>query len=216
MWIGLTGSPRISGVEYAGQASVEGRGVDESIVSERRGGLEVILEERFRPQGEVVWTVDELTGLALLSDIGHVCDLDLRTRADGDPSWGPEFTIRVRRTSDVEMSAPLDETDAVTGRPLLEVRFQWRSLATYTLAELGLSRGYYSIAHVDGQRTLSAHDGVTITRNPDSHPAQQVTLRDGVTVVTINTLVLGPAPTTARYASQAGSQILLKTRNTNA
>lgn len=167
MWIGLTGSPRIAGVEYANQASASGHAVDESIISERRGGLEVVLEERFRPVGDIVWTVDEATGLALQSDLGYVCDLDARTHEGNDPAWAQELTVRARRTSDIEMSAPLGDTDAATGRPVVEIRFSWRSLATYTLAELGIGVGGYrrlnaTTVDADGHHDLEPYGAATL------------------------------------------------------
>ena len=146
MSIGLTGSPRISGVLYAGQSAVSGRLVDESVTSERRGGLVVVLEQRYRAEGEVTWSaLSEAEALGLQSDIGQVCDLDLRTRDAGDPAWATELTLRVLRTSKAKLTESLGGVDSVTGRPVWEVSFEWRSLRTYTLVELGLGPigGFY-------------------------------------------------------------------------
>lgn len=139
MWIGLSGPPQIGGTEYGGQAAVEARAVDESITETRRGGLLVVVEERYRLEGSIEWRgLTEGRALALQSDIGQTCTLDLRTAAAADEAWAAELAVDVLRTSDVELTAPLRPYDAKTGRPLVAVSFAWRSLGTYTRAGLGL------------------------------------------------------------------------------
>lgn len=214
MYIGLTGSPRVAGLQAGDQGSVVGRAVDESVLSRRRGGLVVVLEERFRLAGEITWPgLSEIEALGRQSDLGYVCDLDLRTHRAGDPSWASELTVRARRLSDIELTASNRRIGVVSGRPVPEIQYAWESLQTYTLAELGLASGFFSITDLNGQRTLRAHDGATITRDD----GQPVTLRDGSTV-TIHTLTLGPATTAARYVRRAavgggGSQLLLTSRD---
>ncbi len=191
MWLGLSGSPRVSGYLYEDQATVSGRLVDESTVSKRRGGLEVVLEEQFRPTGDVTWVVTEARSLALQSDIGLVCDLDLRTRREGDPEWAAEFRCTVRRTSDVEASAPGDDVDAGTGQSLVEVRFQWRAVRTYTLAELGIVLGGFRLlASTAETSSIEPYGSATLGDGP-VYPVV-VTALDGTTeIVNVETYALG-------------------------
>lgn len=169
MLIGLTGSPRVGGIEYADQAIVTGEAADESVLSTRRGGRVVVLEERFRPSGEVVWSaLTEGEALALQADIGYVCDLDVRTHRDGDPDWAQELTIRVKRESTVQLVSPNNRIDVRTGRPAWAVRFQWSSVATYTLAELGLGPiGGWELAAQDAESvTYTAYGSASETEEP--------------------------------------------------
>lgn len=159
MWIGLTGSPRIGGYERPGQARVVGRAVDESVTEVRRGGLVVVVEERYRLVGVVEWgALTEADAFELQSDIGQTCTLDLRTASAADQGWAAELTVDVLRTTDVEVTAPLRPYDASTGRPLGVIEFGFKSLATYTLEELGvIALGGYD---------LGAEDSESITVTP--------------------------------------------------
>ncbi len=137
MWLGLTGPPRIGGQTFGDQAVVEARGVDESVYHEGRAGAEVLLEERVRVVGRVVWAgLTEARAVELQVALGLVSTVEVRTPAAGDPAWAVGLAVEVRRTSDVELSAPLRPYDARTGRPVATVEFAFRSLRTYTVAEL--------------------------------------------------------------------------------
>lgn len=206
MYIGLTGSPRIGGVEYAGQGVVSGVAKDESLVETRRGARLVVVEERFRPEGEVVWEgLTETRARTLQRDIRQVCTLDLRTRADGDLASASTLAVEVLRTTDIEIATPLRPYHLTSGRPSVTVRFGWRSMQTYTLAELGIDAvgGFDLLSETDQYAELEPYGGATIT----PLPAETVTLWDG-TVVDIELLDLGDDEVAEARITDLGGDIV--------
>lgn len=215
MWIGLTGSPRIGGILYDDQTSVEGRAVPEHIIDERRGGLEVVVEERYRLVGEVVWRgLQEGKALALASDLAFVFDLDLRTVAAGDPEWGTELRVTVRRTSDLMLTTPLDGVDAETDRPLAEHRAEWRSVRIYTRAQLGVvTGGFKLLASTIETNTIESYGEGTI----EDGPSQAVMVTDPRTGQPVNLTIesyrLGtPAVAAARTERTDRNTVIIHTR----
>ena len=228
MWIGLSGSPRVavvlpegtdpadaaaygSGtVTYGGQGAVEGRAVDESVYHEGRGGVETVLEERFRLVGEVVWAaLPEATARGLQADLGLLCDLGVRTRRADDPEWAAELDVRVRRTTDVELTTPLRPFDLRTGRGVAGVRYGFRSVRTYTLAELGLGPvgGFDLVAETDEYVELAPYGDAEVADGP----SEAVTLFDG-SAATIETLDLGPARVAGARVADRGTHYDITTR----
>ena len=129
MWIGLTGSPEISGVVFDGQLAVEGALVPEHVVATRRGGLEIVRAERLRPEGAIEWSsLSAETHYQLMRATATEFDLRLRTEQAGDPGPASARRVRVRRTSAVELTTPNNRRLASTGQVVYRARIEWRAV----------------------------------------------------------------------------------------
>ena len=129
MWIGLTGETEISGVLYGDLDEVEGRLVPEPTIWEGRGGAEIVLDERLRPEGALSWqTLDASTHYTLMRVTAGQFDLRLRTERAGDPGPGSARIVRVRRVSPVELTTPNTRRSSSTGQLLYSARIEWRAV----------------------------------------------------------------------------------------
>ncbi len=167
MYLGLTGPPRVTSpggaVVYGDQASVEARAVPEPVVWEGRGGAETVVEPRYRVVGRVVWAgLAEAEAAALQADLGHLSTVEVRTEAEGDFEWARELALPVRRTSDVEVTAPLRPYHSATGRPVATVSFTFRSVDTVATATGGVLT-YVASVLVDADGIAVLFGGFPVT-----------------------------------------------------
>ena len=170
MWIGLTGSPEIGGVVYGDQLAVEGVLADESIVEARRGGLEVVVEERLRPEGEIRYNAhDAALHYALMRATAVEFDLRLRTARAQDAGPGDARLVRVRRVSPMELTTPLNRRVAGTGELAFAARIAWRAVRPEPA-----SVWFPEPAVVVDQSTLT-YEGQALTHNGEAltSPAPQ-------------------------------------------
>lgn len=142
LWIGLSGVPAatVLGVEdrlpYASATLwCEMRWEPEHVLDERRGGVEVVLEPRWRLVGRLGYeAATEAEARVYTARLPLEFDLAARTRQPGDPEWAREGTVRVRRTSPVEATTLLIRRTA-DGRPAWRTEIAVRGVATTASAD---------------------------------------------------------------------------------
>lgn len=199
--IGLTGSPIVGGVLFAGQAEVEAVAVPVPTVREGREAREAVAEVVYVVRGRVRWaamTAAEATDLQAWA--AREFDVELRSEAADDPDWATPMEVTVEATSDVKLTESAGRRDAATGEVLYDVELEVEGLAELTRDGLGLNVGaIVLVSEADDSYEIDAEDGATITDRPDL--TETITLIDTTEVVVEWAELGGPRTVAARIDS---------------